>query len=82
MNNYSYTLNPNVVTIGETELHEGTILKRKFLPGTEDQYECKLVFVPVIIEENGVEVEEMKPFVIRVNNPDWVMEFIPEEYEL
>ncbi|MGL5050710.1 MAG: hypothetical protein ACRC6E_08820 [Fusobacteriaceae bacterium] len=82
MNNYSYALNPNIVKIGEIELHDGTILKRKFLAGTEDQYECKLIFITISINEGGIEVKEVKPFVIRIDNSNWVMEFLPEEYEL
>ncbi|MGL4759264.1 MAG: hypothetical protein ACRCXZ_08055 [Patescibacteria group bacterium] len=81
LKNYSYALNPNTVNVDGMILHEGTILKRKFIAGTEDEYECRLLFLTVK-KESEEDLEETKPFAVRVNNPNWIMEFIPEEYEL
>lgn len=84
MEKFNYTINPNTVTVGESTLNEGDLLIRKFNPGTEDTYKCQLKFVEVenIDENTGEKTTSIKPFSVRVGNPDWIMEFDPEEYEL
>lgn len=72
------------VTKKVTEIKEGETLKRKFLDGTQDKYECvlKLEEVDVINSETQEKTgeKELKAFGQRKDNPSWLMEFNEEEY--
>lgn len=67
-----------------TVIKEGESLKRKFLEGTVDKYECilKLLDVDIINPETGEKTgeKETKAFGQRVGNPNWLMLFEEEEY--
>lgn len=66
------------------EIHENDSLKRIFLEGTEDKYECilKLIDVDIINPKTGEKVgeKETKAFAQRKNHPNWLIEFKEEEY--
>lgn len=66
------------------EIKEGETLKRKFLDGTQDKYDCvlKLLEVDIINPETQEKTgeKELKAFGQRRNNPNWLMEFVEEEY--
>lgn len=67
-----------------TVIKEGETLRRRFLEGTTDKYECvlKLLDVDTINPETGEKTgqKETKAFGQRVGNPSWLMSFIEEEY--
>lgn len=68
------------------EIREGEELKRKYLEGTEDAYPCllKLLEVDVLDSETQEKTgeKEVKAFAQRVDKPEWIMEFIEEEYNI
>lgn len=68
------------------EIKEGESLNRKFLEGTEDKYNCilKLIDVDIVNPETQEKTgeKETKAFAQRVDNPNWVMEFVEEEYTI
>ena len=68
------------------EIREGEPLNRKFLEGTEDKYNCilKLIDVDIVSPETQEKTgeKETKAFAQRVDNPNWVMEFVEEEYTI
>ena len=74
----------NDVSRKVTIIKEGENLKRKFLEGTVDKYECvlKLLDVDIINPETGEKTgeKETKAFGQRVGNPNWLMLFEEEEY--
>ena len=74
----------NDVSRKVTIIKEGENLKRKFLEGTVDKYECvlKLLDVDIIDPETGEKTgeKETKAFGQRVGNPNWLMLFEEEEY--
>lgn len=74
----------NDVSRKVTIIKEGESLKRKFLEGTVDKYECvlKLLDVDIINPETGEKTgeKETKAFGQRVGNPNWLMLFEEEEY--
>ena len=74
----------NDVSRKVTIIKEGESLKRKFLEGTVDKYECvlKLLDVDIIDPETGEKTgeKETKAFGQRVGNPNWLMLFEEEEY--
>lgn len=74
----------NDVSRKVTVIKEGEILKRKFLEGTVDKYECvlKLLDVDIANPETGEKTgeKETKAFGQRVGNPNWLMLFEEEEY--
>lgn len=63
----------------EIIVNEGDTIKYNFLPGTEDTFDVILKFMEVEHEDGS---KTLEPFTHRADNPDWVMKFIPEEYEL
>lgn len=69
-----------------TEIREGESLKRKFLEGTQDKYECvlKLEEVDIVNPETQEKTgkKELRAFGQRVDNPHWLMEFVEEEYTI
>lgn len=66
------------------EIKEGETLKRKFLDGTQDKYDCvlKLLEVDIVNSETQEKTgeKELKAFGQRKDNPSWLMEFNEEEY--
>lgn len=74
----------NDVSRKVTVIKEGESLKRKFLEGTVDKYECvlKLLDVDIVNPETGEKTgeKETKAFGQRVGNPNWLMLFEEEEY--
>lgn len=56
---------------------EGDRIKRKFLKGTQDKYDCIVVFMEVEVmdtktmEKTGE--KELKAFAQRVGEPNWIM---------
>ena len=74
----------NDVSRKVTIIKEGENLKRKFLEGTVDKYECvlKLLDVDIINPETREKTgeKETKAFGQRVGNPNWLMLFEEEEY--
>ena len=74
----------NDVSRKVTIIKEGENLKRKFLEGTVDKYECvlKLLDVDIINPETGEKTgeKETKAFGQRVGNPNWLMLFEEDEY--
>lgn len=74
----------NDVSRKVTVIKEGENLKRKFLEGTVDKYECvlKLLDVDIVNPETGEKTgeKETKAFGQRVGNPNWLMLFEEEEY--
>lgn len=65
-------------------INEFDKVKRKFLPNTQDTYECILILKEVPeYDMNMMETETKvtKPFIQRVGNSYWLMEFVEEEYE-
>lgn len=69
-----------------TEIREGESLNRKFLEGTEDKYSCilKLIDVDVVNPETQEKTgeKETKAFAQRIDNPNWIIEFLEEEYTI
>ncbi len=65
-------------------INEFDRLERKFLPNTQDTYECELVLLEVDVYDDNFEVigKETKAFARRVGNTNWLMEFVEEEYNL
>lgn len=59
-------------------------LKRKFLPGTEDIFECELVLLEVDKQDpvtgKKIEGKELKAYARRVDKPYWLMLFDENEY--
>lgn len=72
-------------TYSQKIINEFDKLKRIFLDGTVDQYECELVILDVDIKdmETGKKTgTETKAFARRVGQPNWLMEFNETEYVL
>lgn len=85
----AYTIdleNRRIIINNETKsqviINEFDRLKRKFLPNTQDIYECELVLLEVDIynEDYDVAGKEIRAFARRIGNPNWLMEFIETEY--
>lgn len=72
------------VTRNVVEIREGENLNRKFLEGTEDKYQCvlKIMDVDIINPETQEKTgeKETKAFAQRVGNPNWLIEFVEEEF--
>lgn len=68
------------------EIREGEELNRIFLEGTEDTYSCVLKLLEVDIVDSETQEKtgekEVKAFARRVDKPEWIMEFIEEEYNI
>lgn len=72
-------------TYSQKIVNEFDKLKRKFLDGTQDKYECELVIMDVEVKdmETGKKTgTETKAFARRVGQPNWLMEFNETEYVL
>lgn len=68
---------------GEVVINELDALDRRFLEGTDDEYECELVLQDVEITDEFMEktgATELKAFARRKDTESWLMEFVPEEY--
>lgn len=67
-------------------INENDSLNRKFLDGTQDKYQCilKLIDVDILNPETGEKTgeKETKAFAQKVGNPNWLMEFVEEEYNI
>lgn len=71
--------------VGEVIINEFDTLTRKFLNDTGLKYECELVLARVeVLNELGEKTgaQETKAFARRKGFDNWLMEFIPQEYEL
>ena len=72
-----------VAKSGEIVLNELDPLNRKFLEGTDDKYECELVLQDIEITNENEEktgITELRAFARRKGSKNWLLEFIPEEY--
>lgn len=72
-------------TYSQKIVNEFDKLKRKFLDGTRDKYECELVIMDVEVKdmETGKKTgTETKAFARRVGQSNWLMEFNETEYVL
>lgn len=71
-------------TRSQTIINEFDKLERKFLPNTQDTYDCELLLLEVDVYDDNFEVmeKETKAFARRVGNTNWLMEFVEEEYNL
>lgn len=68
---------------GEIILNELDLLKRRFLEGTKEKYECELILKDIELrDKTGKKTgkRELKAFARRKGVENWLMEFIPEEY--
>lgn len=65
-------------------LNEFDKIGRKFLPNTQDTYDCEIILLEVDIYNDNFEVtgKEIKAFARRIGNANWLMEFVEEEYNL
>ena len=72
------------------ELKQAKVIKefekidKKFLPNTQDTYECILVLLEVDVYDDNHEVigKETKAFAQRVGNKNWLMTFDESEYNI
>lgn len=64
-------------------INEFDRLTRKFLPNTQDKYECELVLLEVpkndIVNEDNNETE-IKAFARRIGSQNWLIEFNESEF--
>lgn len=71
------------LNLGELKIiNEFDILEKKFLPNTEDEYQCELVLLDVGIHDDNMNIIgiETKAFARRLGFDDWLMPFTFEEY--
>lgn len=72
-------------TYSQKIINEFDKLKRKFLEGTQDKYMCELVILDVDVKdmETGRKTGiETKAFARRIGQPNWLIEFVEDEYIL
>lgn len=72
-------------TYSQKIINEFDKLKRIFLDGTVDQYECELIIIDVDKKdiETGKKIGiETKAFARRLGQQNWLMEFDEKEYIL
>lgn len=78
-----------IVSVGvprtEIVLNEFQELSKIFLEGTEEKYRCILILTDVeLVSDDGEKTGEVetKAFAKKIGYDNWIMEFIPSEYDL
>lgn len=69
----------------EIIINEFDTLHRIYLPNTKDKYECELVLLDIEMQNElgeGTGKFETRAFGRKKGNPHWLLNFVPEEYEL
>lgn len=67
------------------EINEFDKLEKKFLPNTQDKFECELILLDVEKRDesgNKTGIMETKAFARRIGREDWLMEFNESDYVL